>query len=266
MTRESSKSTFPSSVKVVRADYTSVDSLTAVLKGQDAVVSAAGAEGLLGQTVIVDAAIAAGVKRFLPSEFGSNLDNPLAAKLPVFGYKAAVRNHLEEKVRSGADITYTYVVNGPFLDWGIDLGFLLNWKGDKTTIYNDGNQPFSSSTLATVGKAVVAILSKYEETKNKSVFVKDITITQNRLLEIAKKVAPGKSWNLEYVNTADIKKDSDEKLAKGEVSQAVMVSYIMVAIFTTEYGSAFEKDDNELLGISGVTEADVEEIWKKALL
>jgi len=40
--REGSKATFPESVKVIVVDFESVDSLTAALKGQDAVVSAVG--------------------------------------------------------------------------------------------------------------------------------------------------------------------------------------------------------------------------------
>jgi hypothetical protein len=97
------------------------------LKGQDAVVSAVGAEGFLGQSILFDACIAAGVKRFLPSEFGSDLSNPKAASLPVFGYKLATRKYIEEKVKAGADITYTYVINAPFLDWGLETGFLFDW-------------------------------------------------------------------------------------------------------------------------------------------
>lgn len=115
ISREESKATFPSSVKVVTADYKSVESLTFALRDQDAVVSTVGTDGLLGQSIFIDAAIAAGVKRFLPSEFGSDLSNPNAAKLPIFGYKVATRNHLEEKIRNGANLSYTYVINSAFL-------------------------------------------------------------------------------------------------------------------------------------------------------
>ncbi|KAF8853459.1 isoflavone reductase family protein-like protein CipA [Acephala macrosclerotiorum] len=265
VSREGSKSTFPSSVKVVKADYSSVDSLTTAFKGQDAIISAVSTEGFLGQLVLIDAAIAAGVKRFLPSEFGSDLSHPVTSKLPVFGYKLAVRKHIEEKVAAGADITYTYVVNGAFLDWSLDVGFLLNWREGKPQLYNGGDLPISVTTLPAIGQAVVSVLSHYDETKNRQVFIQSMVISQNRLLELAKKVAPEKKWKPITVTTADIKKDSDEKLAKGEVTPEVMYGYITVSLFDQAYGSRFEKLDNDLLGVPQWTDADVEAHFKKLL-
>jgi hypothetical protein len=126
ISRIGSNSSFPPSVNVLTVDYSSVASLTAAFQGQDAVVSTVGSGGLLGQSVLFDAAVAAGVKRFLPSEFGSDLSDSKTASLPVFGHKIAIRNYIEEKVKAGAKITYTYVINGPFLDWGLEVGFLLD--------------------------------------------------------------------------------------------------------------------------------------------
>jgi hypothetical protein len=204
LSRSSSASIFPASVKVLHVDYTSIESLTAALKGQDAVISAVGNEGLPGQSVLVDASIAAGVKRFLPSEFGLDTGNSKAAALPVFGYKVATRKHIEEKVAAGAGITYTYVINGPFLDWGLERQMLLNWDGEGTRIYDGGNQLISTTTLHSVGLAVVGVLDHYDETKNKSVFVQDIQISQNRLLELAKKIQPNKNWEPTEVSLAEI--------------------------------------------------------------
>jgi uncharacterized protein YbjT (DUF2867 family) len=125
LSRESSKATFPSSVKVLNADYSSLESLTQALKGQDAVVSAVGPEGLLAQALIFDAAVAAGVKRFIPSEYGCDTSNEKTSQLPVFGYKVATAKHLQAKVAEGAATTYTLLYSGPFLDWGLKMGFLL---------------------------------------------------------------------------------------------------------------------------------------------
>ncbi|CZR56524.1 related to 2`-hydroxyisoflavone reductase [Phialocephala subalpina] len=265
VSREGSKSTFPSSVKVVKADYNSIDSLTFALKGQDVVVSAVGYEGILGQSLIVDAAIAAGVKRFLPSEFGADLSNPNAAQLPVFGHKVATRKYIEEKVAAGADITYTYVVNGGFLDWGLDVGFLLNWREGKPELYNGGDQIFSATTLLAVGRAVVGVLSHPDETKNRQVYIQSRTISQNQLLDLAKKAAPEKEWEPVIVTTADAKKNSDEKLAKGEVTPEVMYGYLFLSVFDEAYGVRFEKLDNDLLGVPQWTDADIEAHFKKLL-
>jgi len=63
LTRQESTSTYPSNVQVAPVDYSSIDSLTSTLKGQDAVVSTVATPDLHSQNTLVDAAVAAGVKR-----------------------------------------------------------------------------------------------------------------------------------------------------------------------------------------------------------
>jgi hypothetical protein len=221
---------------------------------------------LAAQPIIFDAAAAAGVKRFLPSEFGSDISNDKVVKLPVFAHKVAMRKHIEEKVNAGAKITYTYVINSGFLDWGLQMNFLLNWKGGKPEIYDGGDNLFSATTLASVGQGVVGVLSHFEETKNRSVYIQDVQISQNKLLALAKKVAPEKSFEPVAIKLADIEKFSNESMAKGEITMAVMFNYLFLSIFGgKEYGQPFVNDDNKLLGIAGKTDADVEAIWKQYL-
>lgn len=47
------------------------------------------------QIALIDASIAAGVKRFKPSEFGTDLTNPQFIALPVCSYKAATQGVLQ---------------------------------------------------------------------------------------------------------------------------------------------------------------------------
>jgi hypothetical protein len=54
----------------VKVDLSSMNSVTAAFEGQDAIASTVGTAGLASQSVLVDAAVAAGVKRFLLSDFG----------------------------------------------------------------------------------------------------------------------------------------------------------------------------------------------------
>jgi len=64
--------TFPAIVTVKKVDTTSTDALTEAFKGQDAVVSTVGTAAGSTQKTIIDAAVAAHVKRFIPSKFGYN--------------------------------------------------------------------------------------------------------------------------------------------------------------------------------------------------
>ena len=117
LTRHSSKSSFPSHLKVHRIgdDYPEAELLEA-FKGQDAVISTIATSGAGQQKAIIDAAIKAGVKRFVPSEFGSDTRNEKAmAILPqYFKGKAETVEYLKEKEKEG--MTWAAFVTGPFFD------------------------------------------------------------------------------------------------------------------------------------------------------
>lgn len=260
--RIGSSSTFPASVNVVDVDFDSVESLTAALKGQDAVVSNVGTMQITAQTTIIDAAIAAGVKRVIPSEFGCDLDNPSTRKLPVYGPKVQIQDYVIEKTKS-SDLTYTLVYNGAFLDWGIDHDFVLNTSDAKPIIINGGDLPFSATTLSSVADAVVGVLNHPEETKNRAVFVEDAKVTQNKLLALAKQAAPGKSWEPSSANLDDMTAKADERLSQGLLDLETFVPYLYRALLGTGFGGSFAKTDNELLGVKGVADADIIDLFRK---
>ncbi|KAL3962538.1 hypothetical protein ACCO45_004061 [Purpureocillium lilacinum] len=262
--REGSKSTYPAGITVVDVDFESPDALKAALAGQDAVISLVGVPGLAAQTQVIDAAIAAGVKRFIPSDFGSDLDNPLTRKLPVFAHKVQVADYLAEKSRETA-LTYTLVSNAAFLDWGLERHFLLNTADYKPALYDGGNTIFSATTLDSVGDAVVSILKHPEETKNRRVYIENIKISQNRLLALAQQVAPGKPWLPQQVSIDAIVKEADEKLAKGDYAPENFIPYLFRALNDPAYGPSFQKTDNELLGIKSVDENYVIELFKRII-
>lgn len=118
LARYSSKSNFPSHVKVHRINdnYPEAELLKA-FKGQDAVVSTIATTNTVPrQKAIIDMAIKAGVKRFVPSEFCSDTENDKAmAILPqYFKVKVETVEYLKEKETQG--LTWTAFVTGPFFE------------------------------------------------------------------------------------------------------------------------------------------------------
>ena len=90
-------------------------SLISAFKGQDAVISTIATASAGLQKKLIDAAIKAGVQRFVPSEFGSDTRNKKAmAILPQYfkGKKETVE-YLKEKE---GEIAWTAFVTGPFFD------------------------------------------------------------------------------------------------------------------------------------------------------
>lgn len=115
--RDSSSTKFPSNTKVVRIPATpSHDDLVKAFKGQEVLISALGFPILLSQPQLIDAAIEAGVKRFIPSDYGMDNTDPAMRKMnPVFESKGMVMDYLKSK--EGTGLTWTSVLTGLWLDW-----------------------------------------------------------------------------------------------------------------------------------------------------
>jgi hypothetical protein len=115
LSRKESKATFPQGITVRTTDFSETD-LVSALKGQDVVISALGVEGFSQQQTIVDAAVRAGVKRFLPSEFSSSSEDPAVLRLfPLFEQKKDLIEYLKTKEKDG--LTWTGLATGLLFDW-----------------------------------------------------------------------------------------------------------------------------------------------------
>jgi uncharacterized protein YbjT (DUF2867 family) len=250
----------PSAAKTVKVDYSSQDSLINALKGQDVFISAVPKHD--SQPALIDAAIAAGVKRFIPSEFGSNISgNAKAAALPIFKGKVVTQDYLKQK---SSEISYTLINNGLFLDWGMQAGFSVNLKGGPTRVFDGGDDKHSMTLLSDVGKAVVGVLKHPEETKNRAVYVQSAAVSQNELIEVAEKVKPGVKIDRQDTSVEQLLKDSYKQLEHGgdQIGKA-MIGFIVVSIFgdSKEYGNVWSgKNDNELLGIKELGKGDLEKL------
>ncbi|KAL8868331.1 MAG: hypothetical protein Q9174_005062 [Haloplaca sp. 1 TL-2023] len=117
LTRASSTAIFPTGIKVhkIPDDYPTPELLTA-FKGQDVVIDLLPPSNPKQQNAIADAAAEAGVKRYIPSEFGSDTSNPKVVQMvPIFAAKADILEYLKGK--EGTGMSWTAVVNGAFFDW-----------------------------------------------------------------------------------------------------------------------------------------------------
>ncbi|OBT92174.1 hypothetical protein VE01_10054 [Pseudogymnoascus verrucosus] len=265
LTRDSSKAQFPPSTRVIRVDYTSIPSLTAALHNQDAVISALTSSAMDTQDLLIKASIAAGVKRFIPSEFSSNIGNPKSATLPVYQSKIAVHELLKRLASENPGFTYTLIRNGPFLDWCLMKGVFVDFKGTTTPFYDGGDRRFSTTTLNTIGRAVVGVLLHLDETKNRAVFIHDLVTTQREILGMAEKLAPGRTWTPVDVSTADMEAVAQGNYAKGVVDLGASMGFLMRAVFGEGYGGEFEEVDNEMLGIPLKTDDELEGLVGAAL-
>ncbi|APA07638.1 hypothetical protein sscle_03g024080 [Sclerotinia sclerotiorum 1980 UF-70] len=111
-------------------------------------------------------------------------------------------------------MSYTIVVNGPFFDWGIMVGFIMNAKGKRITLYDGGDRTSSTTTLPDIGRAVVGVLKHPEETKNRAVYVQSYATTLKNLAAVGKKVLGSDGWTENVASVDDIVAGAWEELNK----------------------------------------------------
>ncbi|CAJ0548452.1 Ff.00g020650.m01.CDS01 [Fusarium sp. VM40] len=212
--RKTSEATFPDGIDVVKTDF-DLGSLTKILQGKDAVVSFLPIVSLASQAVVIEAAIAAGVKRFIPSEYGSDSTNPaVVAAVPFFEAKKKYIDYLKTKEDF---ISWTSLVSGPLFDWGLPIGF---WGFDiahkKAQLIDGGKTKFTATNGAQVGRALVATLANPAKTANKLVSVESFTTTQLEVLDVFEK-ATGSKWERADVPADVLRADAVKLLSEGDL-------------------------------------------------
>lgn len=171
-TSSSSEVTFDG-VKIAKIDYGSVDSLVDVLKGQDAVVSALNHLHFDEQKALVEASVKAGIKRFIPSEYGLDVSIPAVRDIPYLRPKGLIQDVLK-----ASGMTYSFLYTGSFLEWGLDR-FFVDFKNETAHVWNGGDISIAVSALADIGQAVANILLHPKETENKDLYMASAITTQN---------------------------------------------------------------------------------------
>ena len=264
LSRQSSKSTYPLSVHVIQIpDDLPTESLLQVLRGQDALVVAFAGSNSDLQIRLADAAAQVGVKRFIPADFGScDSSSPKALKLvPLYRAKKKVRENLQQLAgRSG--LSWTSLVCGHFFDYGLRSGLLgFDVKERKVRVFDGGEVRWSATTLETIATAVVRVLEKEEETRNRMLYIQSFCVSQNEVLRALERDKGGK-WQVEDVKSEEyIEEVKTEMDVEWDSAKAAENMVSVIGIVDADWES---KDDfaNELLGLKG---EDLDDVVRKAL-
>jgi hypothetical protein len=219
--------------------------------------------GLECQFRLIDAAIAAGVKRFIPSEFGADLQNPKTRAFLTYRTKVQVEEYLEKLARE-ANLTYTYVYNSLLLDDGLALGVFGDFTARKANLYDGGETAFSTTRIATVARAVVAVLCNFEATKNRAVRIRDLSITPRDLLHTLQRLDAGHRWTPVAIDTRDLVKEAEQELGSGKFNPKAFAAFATRATFAPEFAGSYGSD-NELLGITELQGKELDEILRAQL-
>lgn len=181
--------------------------LARLLVGQDAVVAAFPLKDVSQHLRLAEAAYKAGVRRYIPADYGScDAQSPQAQKhLQLYRDKAAVQALCEKLAASAAadnvPFTWTSIVSGHFFDWGLRKNVLnMDIENKKALVLDAGDTKASASTLPRVAETVVRVLQKADETKNRFVFVQSFCPTPLEVVAALER-ATGKPWHTAHVDS-----------------------------------------------------------------
>ena len=184
-----------------------LEELTAAFTGQDAVVAAFPLSDVSQHLRLAQAAYDAGVRRFIPADFGSCDASSKQAQhhLPLYRKKTQVRDKCEElgaaAAAEGKPFTWSSLVCGHFFDYGLRSG-LLHFDLDKRTadILDAGDIKASASTLRRIAEATVATLQRPDATANRALFIQSFCPTQLEIFASLEE-ATGHVWHQRSVDS-----------------------------------------------------------------
>jgi NmrA-like family len=191
-------------------DYNSVESITTALKGQDAVISCLSSTVLYLENNLVEGAAAAHVKRFIPGHYSADMRNEKSRHLAIMKSTIALQEKLIDIAQKANGMTYTFVFTGGFLEMCLGDGFIANVKAAKATLKDGGDRLACFTRIGTIAKGLVAVLQHSENTENRSVFMSEVVLTQNKVIAMAKEIDPSKNWEISHVDTADLEQQAVE--------------------------------------------------------
>ncbi|CAF3099637.1 unnamed protein product [Rotaria socialis] len=252
LSRTDSSAIFPSNINIIQVNYSDKSALVQALTGQDVVISAVGGEALMKylEKVLIEAALEAGVKWFIPSEYGFDLDHSSASSIPINIHQLESIKLLRQHE---SRIAHTFISTGAFLDRGLDSGFLcFDLVNHSATLYDEGKHLVSGTLLKNLGKAIVAILHHPELTLNKRIYIADATFTQQEVLVLLEKYTSTK-WTVKHTTTEETLKQGQEEWTRGNFLDAY-IAFILGLIYNGEGACDFEdKTHNKALGLERVS-------------
>ena len=209
---------------------------------------------------MIDAAIEAGVKRFIPSDWASISTDPDVRSLSFYQLWVQVQDYLTKKAEEGK-IEYTIFQVGAFLEYIINYPLVIDFGNKSTELYDDGNHKFSATSVAGVGKAVVGALSNPEASKNRTLFTHEIVLSQAQIVDLVKKHdAKAAEWSITKLDSQKELVESQQALDENPTGYEQAVRVLKATVFGGKYRAAFAKVDNGLVGLSLLPEGQFEEM------
>ncbi|KAH5349852.1 hypothetical protein HBI64_200380 [Parastagonospora nodorum] len=192
-------------------------SLKEAFEGQDLVISTMSGGDFELQISIIDALVAAGVKRFIPHEFGHDtLSQGIQARIPKYAGRAKVLEHLQNNISPATPgFDWIGIATGYILDASLirgDMGFDMKWHS--ATIHGIGTEPFAASSLERVGQVVVQVVQHWSDINSHYIYAAGIITSANEVLRAAER-ATGQEWTVGNHDVQDGVREGMSRIQRG---------------------------------------------------
>jgi len=191
---------------LVEGSTDDIESLKKALHGVDLVVSAFSGQACgQPQLNLVKAAKEAGVKRFIPSEYGFDVEAPAKHGITVdfFSPKIAVREELRK-----LNLEHVLLITGGFAAYTLTPFFGVDVEHGKVRSGGTGKEKFAVTHVPDFARAVPDIAT-HPNAGNKTVYIEGDFVSFDDIAHIVEE-ATGKKLERQYVSVAELKKSIAE--------------------------------------------------------
>jgi hypothetical protein len=166
------------------------------------------------QICIIDALVAAGVRRFIPHEFGHDtLNQGIQTRIPKYAGRAKVLEYLQnDRTQSLRSIG---IATGYTLDTNLisgNMGFDMEWHS--AIMHGIGTEQFAASSLERVGKVVASVIQHWDNIHSNYVYAAGVITTANEVLRYAEKVTD-REWTVGNYDVEDSVSEGQKRIERG---------------------------------------------------
>ncbi|KAL4881791.1 hypothetical protein BJY04DRAFT_54056 [Aspergillus karnatakaensis] len=231
-------------VEIITGDVTKKEDVVRAFEGIDTVVSALGRGVIANQVDLIRwADETPHIKRFLPSEYGTDIEySPASANEKPHQQKLKVRAALRET----KDLEYAFVVTGPYADvpfflaaGGQKKNGSFDVKNKSAVVIGDGKGRISLVACSDVGKFVVQTLTHWDQARGRALKLNSFTTTPLEIVEEFEKQT-GDKWTVEYTPLDELKQLEKEAWDQG----ASYATGFTLRRIWAEGGTLYERRDN----------------------
>lgn len=218
---------------------------------------------------MIDAAAAAGVKKFVLGEFGMDTkEKELTDAVRVFQQNRIVLEYAESKcAEPGINMKWTGIINGAFIDMCLldgELGF--DFEARKATLWNGGGKKIDVSLMVDVADAVVGLIYAPDKYIDELAYISSFTVSQQDILASLRKMDGRGDWSVEEKPTSWLQEQGDKKIESGDMWG--LVDELWAHVFAEGIGEPYTKvrrSANADLGIPEAGSRDFDETIKSIL-